>query len=64
MIGALTGVMGSIQAIEVIKELLEIGDGLAGKVLIYDALAARFYTVKIPWDPETRSMGARRRSGI
>jgi molybdopterin-synthase adenylyltransferase len=52
VIGALTGVMGSIQAIEVIKELLEIGDGLAGKVLIYDALAARFYTVKIPWDPE------------
>jgi molybdopterin-synthase adenylyltransferase len=45
-------VMGSIQAIEVIKELVEIGDSLAGRVLIYDALAARFYTVKIPWDPD------------
>jgi molybdopterin/thiamine biosynthesis adenylyltransferase len=52
VIGALTGVLGSIQAIEVIKELLDIGESLAGRVLIYDALAARFYSVKIPWDPE------------
>ena len=52
MIGALTGVMGSIQAIEVIKEMLGIGDSLAGRLLIYDALAARFYAVKISWDPQ------------
>ena len=59
VIGALTGVMGSIQAIEVIKELLEIGDSLAGRVLIYDALATRFYTVRIPWDPENPLNGGK-----
>jgi molybdopterin-synthase adenylyltransferase len=52
VIGALTGVMGSMQAIEVIKELLGIGESLAGRVLIYDALAARFHAVKISWDPQ------------
>ena len=52
VIGALTGVMGSMQAIEVIKELLGVGESLAGRVLIYDALAARFHAVKISWDPQ------------
>jgi len=52
VIGALTGVMGSMQAIVVIKELLGIGESLAGRVLIYDALAARFHAVKISWDPQ------------
>ena len=41
ILGALTGIMGSIQALEVIKELLDIGDSLAGRLMIYDALAAR-----------------------
>jgi molybdopterin-synthase adenylyltransferase len=59
VIGALTGVMGSIQAIEVIKELLDIGESLAGRVLIYDALSARFYSVKIPWDPQNPLNGAK-----
>jgi molybdopterin-synthase adenylyltransferase len=52
-------VMGSIQAIEVIKELLDIGESLAGRVLIYDALSARFYSVKIPWDPQNPLNGAK-----
>lgn len=50
ILGALTGIVGSIQALEVIKEILDIGDSLAGKLMLYDALAARFQTFNLPWD--------------
>lgn len=50
ILGALTGIIGSIQALEVIKEILGIGDSLAGRLMLYDALAARFQTFKLPWD--------------
>jgi adenylyltransferase/sulfurtransferase len=52
ILGALTGIVGSIQAIEVIKEILSLGDGLAGKLFLYDALAARAYVTEIPWNPD------------
>jgi molybdopterin-synthase adenylyltransferase len=51
VLGAAAGVMGTLQALEVLKELLGIGDGLAGRLLIYDALAARFRAVKVSPDP-------------
>ena len=51
ILGALTGVIGSMQALEVIKEILGIGDSLAGRLLLYDALAARFQSFNLPWDP-------------
>ena len=51
ILGALTGIIGSIQAIEALKELLEIGDSLAGRMLLYDALQARMLMAEIPWDP-------------
>jgi adenylyltransferase/sulfurtransferase len=51
ILGALTGIVGSIQTLEVIKEILQIGDSLAGRLMLYDALAARFQTFKLPWDP-------------
>ena len=38
--GALAGTVGSLQAVEVLKELMGIGDSLAGSLMIYDALAA------------------------
>jgi adenylyltransferase/sulfurtransferase len=52
ILGALTGIVGSLQAIEVLKELLGIGESLAGKILMYDALAARTYISEIKWDPK------------
>ena len=52
ILGALTGIIGSVQAIEAMKELLGIGDSLAGKLLMYDALAARTYVSEIKWDPK------------
>jgi adenylyltransferase/sulfurtransferase len=42
ILGALTGVMGSMQALEVIKEITGAGQGLAGTLVLYDARAARF----------------------
>ncbi|MGC6512155.1 MAG: HesA/MoeB/ThiF family protein [Parvibaculales bacterium] len=51
IIGALTGVMGSLQALEVIKELTGAGETLTGRLLIYDALTAQSRIVRLPWDP-------------
>jgi len=51
VLGAVAGVVGTLQAIEVLKELLELGDSLVGRLLIYDARGARFQTVNIAWDP-------------
>ncbi len=52
VLGALTGVMGSIQAIEVIKQILEIGDSLVSRLLLFDALAMDFRIVKLRRDPK------------
>ena len=52
VLGALTGVMGSIQAIEVIKQVLEIGDPLVSRLLLFDALAMDFRIVKLRRDPK------------
>jgi adenylyltransferase/sulfurtransferase len=43
--------MGTLQATEVMKEILGIGDSLAGKLLIWDALAVRFRLVRLVRDP-------------
>jgi molybdopterin-synthase adenylyltransferase len=42
ILGALTGVVGSLQAIEIIKEITGVGEGLVGRLLLYDALSSRF----------------------
>lgn len=51
ILGAVAGVLGTLQAVEVLKELLGVGEGLAGRLLIYDARAARFETLNVAWDP-------------
>lgn len=45
ILGALTGVLGSLQALEVIKEITGVGETLAGRLLMVDAKAMRFETV-------------------
>lgn len=52
VLGAVTGVMGTLQATEVLKEVLGIGDSLSGKLLVWDALAARFRTIRLRKDPK------------
>ena len=41
-----------MQAMEVIKEILGIGESLAGRLLMYDALACRFYETRLAWNPD------------
>jgi molybdopterin-synthase adenylyltransferase len=57
VLGAAAGVVGTLQALEVIKEILGIGEGLAGQLLIYDALPARFRAVRVHPDPACRLCG-------
>jgi molybdopterin/thiamine biosynthesis adenylyltransferase len=51
ILGAAAGVMGTLQALEVIKEIIGIGETLAGQLLIYDALSTRFRIVRVRPDP-------------
>jgi adenylyltransferase/sulfurtransferase len=51
VLGAAAGVMGSLQALEVLKEAAGLGTGLAGKILVYKALTAEFHTARLPRDP-------------
>jgi len=57
VLGALTGVMGAMQALEVIREIVPFGDSLAGRVLLYDALGARMRTIRLPKDPKCPACG-------
>ncbi|TNE37959.1 MAG: molybdopterin-synthase adenylyltransferase MoeB [Alphaproteobacteria bacterium] len=51
VLGALAGVIGSMQAVEVVKELLSLGEGLSGKLLLYDALSAEIRRITTHRDP-------------
>lgn len=57
ILGAVAGVIGTLQATEVLKELLGIGESLSGQLLMYDALRASFHKVKLPRDPECPTCG-------
>lgn len=52
VLGALTGTIGSIQATEVVKLILGVGQTLEGRMLLYDALNMEFRQVKIRRDPK------------
>jgi adenylyltransferase/sulfurtransferase len=54
VLGALTGVIGAMMALEVIREITGFGETLAGRLLLYDALGARTRTVRLPRDPACR----------
>jgi len=51
VLGALTGILGAMMALEVIREIVGFGDGLVGKLLLVDALSMRFETLTYRWDP-------------
>ena len=52
VIGVLPGTMGLLQATEVIKLIVGVGEPLIGRLLMYDALAADFTELKVRQDPE------------
>ena len=51
ILGALAGTVGSLQAVEIMKEILEIGESLSGSLVIYNALHAAWRKVKVRRDP-------------
>ncbi len=57
ILGALAGVVGSLQAVEVLKEVVGIGESLSGKLVIYDALNANWRTVRVHRDPKCALCG-------
>jgi molybdopterin/thiamine biosynthesis adenylyltransferase len=50
VLGALAGVMGSLMAMEVIREIVGFGESLVGRLLMVDARAMRFDMVRYGWD--------------
>lgn len=52
VLGALAGVMGALQAAEAVKWIVGAGDGLTGRLLVYDALGAEFRTIALTPRPE------------
>jgi adenylyltransferase/sulfurtransferase len=50
ILGALAGVVGSMTALEVIREIVGFGEGLVGRLVMLDARAMRFETLRYAWD--------------
>jgi len=59
VLGALTGVMGSLAALEVIRAIVPFGEDSAGKLLLVDALSLRFRSLTLPKDPGCPACGTR-----
>ena len=57
VLGVLPGIVGSIQALEAIKLVLDLGDPLRGRLLAYDALEQTFRNFKVRRDPNCPSCG-------
>ena len=51
ILGALPGILGSMMALEVIREIVGFGEGLVGRLLMVDVRTMRFETVSYAWDP-------------
>ena len=56
-LGALTGVIGSMMALEAMRETVGFGEGLVGRLLMIDARALRFETLSYGWDPDNPLSG-------
>jgi molybdopterin/thiamine biosynthesis adenylyltransferase/rhodanese-related sulfurtransferase len=59
VLGVLPGLVGTIQATEALKLILGAGESLVGRLLLIDAMAMRFRTMKVPRDPECPACGRR-----
>jgi molybdopterin/thiamine biosynthesis adenylyltransferase/rhodanese-related sulfurtransferase len=57
VLGVLPGIVGSIQALEAIKLILDLGDPLIGRLLAYDALEESFRSFKVRRDPQCPTCG-------
>jgi molybdopterin-synthase adenylyltransferase len=51
VLGALAGVIGSMMALEIIREIVGFGESLVGRLVMIDARGMRFETLRYEWDP-------------
>ena len=59
VLGALAGVIGSMMALEIIREIVGFGENLVGRLLMIDARSMRFETLRYQWDPGNPLSGAK-----
>jgi len=57
ILGALAGAMGALAALEVVREIVGFGEGLVGRLLMFDARGMRFETLRYAWNPENPLSG-------
>src|ERR1700704_3560796 len=57
VLGAMAGVLGSMMALEIIREIVGFGGGLVGRLVMLDARAMRFETLQYAWDPSNPLTG-------
>jgi adenylyltransferase/sulfurtransferase len=57
VLGSVVGVVGCLQATEILKEIAGAGESLTGRLLVYDALTARFEEIGYAWDPQNPLSG-------
>ncbi|MCC3246114.1 molybdopterin-synthase adenylyltransferase MoeB [Methylocystis sp. WRRC1] len=57
ILGALTGVVGAMMALEVVREIVGFGEGLVGRLLLIDTRAMRFETLRYAYDPDNPLSG-------
>jgi adenylyltransferase/sulfurtransferase len=57
VLGAVVGVIGTLQATEVLKEILGIGEGLSGRLLLWDALGTRSRLIRFSRNPACPACG-------
>ena len=60
VLGPVTGVVGSMAALEAIRQIAPFGDDSAGRLMLLDFLSLRFRTLALPPDPACRACGATR----
>ena len=64
VLGALAGTLGTLQATEVVKEILGVGRSLSGSLLMYDALNASFETLSVTKRPDCPTCGGASGAGV
>jgi adenylyltransferase/sulfurtransferase len=59
ILGALPGMLGSMMALEVMREIVRFGEGLVGRLLMVDARSMRFETLSYAWDTDNPLSGSK-----
>jgi molybdopterin/thiamine biosynthesis adenylyltransferase len=58
VLGALTGIVGAMMALETLREIVGFGEGLLGRLLLFDGRSMRFETVRYAFDPDNPLSGS------